>query len=85
MTTSADGITIRAATEQDWPKITVLNEICFLTPQTAEFTAHWKQLVQRRAADHRARLGDEVVGATMDIPMIVTVLVAEASRRVSRR
>ncbi|MFC0448471.1 enhanced intracellular survival protein Eis [Rhodococcus jostii] len=72
MMTSDDGITIRAATEQDWPKITVLNEICFLTPQTAEFTAHWKQLVSGEppiiALD-----GDEVVGATMDIPMTVTV------------
>src|SRR6476620_12174479 len=33
MMTSDGGITIRTATEQDWPKIIVLNEICFVTPQ----------------------------------------------------
>ena len=70
--TSIGGITIRTATEQDWPKIVVLNEICFVTPQTEEFTAHWRQLVSGEppviALD-----GDEIVGATMDIPMTVTV------------
>ncbi len=65
-------ITIRTATEQDWPKITLLNEICFVTPQTEEFTAHWKQLVSG-APPIIALVEDSVVGATMDIPMTVTV------------
>ena len=72
MTTTTAGITIRTATEQDWPKITLLNEICFVTPQTEEFTAHWKQLVSG-APPIIALDEDSVVGATMDIPMTVTV------------
>ncbi|MCQ4120670.1 enhanced intracellular survival protein Eis [Rhodococcus tibetensis] len=72
MTTTTDGITIRSATEQDWPNLILLNEICFLTPQTPELTAFWKGMV---GADRPviALDGDAVVGATMDIPMTVTV------------
>ncbi|MDV7353586.1 enhanced intracellular survival protein Eis [Rhodococcus oxybenzonivorans] len=72
MTTTTGGITIRTATEQDWPKIVLLNEICFATPQTPELTAFWKGLV---GADRPviALDGAAVVGATMDIPMTVTV------------
>ena len=44
MTTTADGLIIRTATEQDWPNIIVLNEICFGTPQKPEFFEYWKAL-----------------------------------------